>query len=139
MDIQTLLTVAGIVVTVAFGIWAIVVTIRFNRSVQITYVHDQAIALVDDISQHFQDLRISFRNAPVSENLVLLKGYLVNTGNKDISPEMVEDAITFWLPEDFEWLEFKVVECSPQMRAKTSILNAHAIRFETGLWNMRAH
>jgi hypothetical protein len=132
MDMQTALTVAGITATVVFGVWAIVIAIRYNRSVSITYAEDQAIALTDDITQNFPDLRIMFRGQPVSENLVLLKGYFINTGRRDITREMVEEKITLSLPEDFEWVECRVVESSPSLKASVTKINNGGISVDTG-------
>lgn len=139
MDIQTFLAVAGITATIILGIWAIVITVRHNRGVQITYAHDQAIALTDDITQNFPDLKVLFRDQPVSENLVLLKGYFINTGKKDISREMTEQQITLKLPSEFEWVESKVVECSPTLKATARVNGKTEISFETGLWKIREY
>ena len=38
MDTQTLLAIAGIIATILFGIWAIAITVRYSRSVCITYL-----------------------------------------------------------------------------------------------------
>src|SRR5262245_50978959 len=103
MDTQTLMAILGIAATVLLGLWAIIITVRYNRNVRITYAYDQAIALTDDITQNFPELGITFREEPVSQNLVLLKGYVINTGKKDISREMVEERITLSLPEGYEW------------------------------------
>src|SRR5436309_14834351 len=73
MDVQTLMAIFGIAATVSLGLWAIIITVRYGRNVRITYAEDQAIALTDDITQKFPDLRITFRGEPISQNLVLLK------------------------------------------------------------------
>jgi hypothetical protein len=139
MDTQTVLAFAGIAATLVVGIWAIIVTVRYNRNVRITYALDQAIALTDDITQNFPDLRISFRDEPISQNLVLLKGYLINTGKKDISREMVEERITLVLKKDYEWVECKVVETSPSLKVSAAILDLCNVSFETGLWKTKEY
>ena len=139
MDTQTILAVIGIAATVLVGIWAIIITVRYNRSVQITYAHALVIALTDDITQNFPDLKVSFHNQPVSDNLVLLKGYFINTGKKDISHEMIEKQITLTLPTEFEWVECKVVECSPSLKASVKLTGKNEISLETGLWKTREY
>lgn len=139
MDTQTLLAVIGIAATILLGLWAITITVRYNRSVRITYAHDQAIALTDDITQNFPELGIVFRGEPVSQNLVLLKGYLINTGKKDISREMVEERITLELPENYEWVECKVVESSPSLKANAIKCDSMHVAFETGLWKAKEY
>lgn len=139
MDTQTLIAVVGIIATIIFGIWAIAITIRYNRSVRITYADDQAIALTDDITHNFPNLSITYREQAVSENLVLLKGYFINSGKKDISREMVEQQITISLPDEYEWVECKVVECSPSLKAVATKLDKTHISFDTGLWKSKEY
>jgi hypothetical protein len=139
MDTQTLMAVVGIIATVTLGIWAIAITIRYNRSVRITYAHDQAIALTNDITQNFPNLSITYREQAVSENLVLLKGYFINNGKKDISREMVEQQITLSLPDDYEWVECKVVESSPSLKASAIKVDRTHVSFDTGLWKSKEY
>ncbi len=139
MEIQTFLAVIGIFATLVLGVWAIVIAVRYSRNVRITYAQDQVIALTDDISQNFADLKIYFRDQPVSDNLVLLKGYLINTGRKDISHEMIEENISLRLPDGFEWVECKVVETSPSLKAKAIMGGKGLISIETGLWKAREY
>ena len=139
MDSQTILSVVGIVITIFLGVWAIVIAIRYNRNVRITYADDQFIALTDDITQNFPDLKIFFRDQPVSDNLVLLKGYFINTGKKDISREMVEEKIALKLPPDFEWVDSKVVECTDSLKSSATVTNKNQITIETGLWKMKEY
>lgn len=139
MDTQTILAAAGIATTVLLGIWAIVISVRYHRSVQITYARELAIALTDDITQNFPDLKVLFHNQPVSDNLVLLKGYFINTGKNDILREMIEKRVTLTLPTDFEWVECKVVECSPALKAAAILTGKTEISIETGLWKTREY
>ncbi len=139
MNVQSILALVGILVTTLFGLWAITAAIRFSRSVRITYAIDQIIALTDDITQNFQDLGITFRDQPVNANLVLLKGYLINTGRRDISHEMVEEQISVNLPPEFAWIDCKVVEASPSLSADTQRKSEQKIEFRTGLWKKKEY
>lgn len=139
MNTQSLLAIAGIVATTVFGVWAIAFAFRLSRNVRITYALDQLIALTRDITQNFPDLGVTFRGEPVSENLVLLKGYFINTGRRDISPDMIEDRISVNLPSEFEWVQCKVVESSPSLRASATKCNEQRIEFEVGLWKRKEY
>ncbi len=139
MNTQTILAAVGILATTLFGLWAIAAAFRFSRNVRITYALDQAIVLIDDITQNFQDLGITFRGEPVSANLVLLKGYLINTGRRDISLEMVEDQISVHLPPEFEWVDCKVVGTSPSLQADVERESTQEIKFTTGLWKRKEY
>jgi hypothetical protein len=139
MSTQNILAVAGILATTIFGLWAIAAAFRFSRNVRITYALDQVIALTDDITQSFQDLGITFRGEPVSANLVLLKGYLINTGRRDISREMIEDQISVHVPPEFEWVDCKVAGTSPSLHVEAERKSAQEITFVTGLWKRKEY
>jgi hypothetical protein len=47
----------------------------------------------------------------VSKNPTLIKGYIVNTGIKDITKEMVEVPLKMELTEDYRWLEVSAKSC----------------------------
>ena len=133
MATESLLGIVGIAATAIFGIWAILQ----NKAVRIAFVRDQVISLVTDIMQNQPELKISFRGNPVSLSLVLLKGYLINTGKKDISPEMVEESISANLPEGFEWMGCKIVQNSPRLKVLVENIGKNRIVFKTGLWKSR--
>jgi len=139
MNPQTILAVTGVLATTIFGAWAIAAAFRFSRNVRITYALDQMIALTDDIAQNFADLAVIFRGEPVSANLVLLKGYLINTGRRDIAREMIEDQISIHVPPEFEWVDSKVVETSPSLHAEARLMSAQEIEFTTGLWKKKEY
>ena len=139
MDTQTILALVGIIATTIFGVWAIAVAFQVSRNVRITYALDQIIALTDDVAQSFQDLGITFRGEPVSANLVLLKGYLINTGRRDISREMIEDQISVHVPPEFEWVDCKVAGTSPSLHGEAIRKSAQEITFSTGLWKKKEY
>lgn len=139
MDIQTILTIIGITLTGFLGAWAILVAFRSIKSVEITYIEDRCISLIDDITQSFSELNISYKNQAVSKNLVLLKGYLINTGRKDISEEMVEEDISLNLPDDFEWLDCKIVDTSKSLKASISKIDKSRIELDIGLWKIKEY
>ena len=70
MDKQTIIAAFSIIVTVILGLWAIVIAIRYNRNVKVTYAHENAIALTDDITQNFPNLNITYYGQTISENLL---------------------------------------------------------------------
>lgn len=128
-----LLTILGIVATVLIGAWAIYLAIRYSRQVSIAYVEDTCLALIDDITQGINDLEIRFRDSPVSQNIVLLKGYIINTGKRDISPAMVEKRLRLVLPEHFEWIDCQITDRAKNLQAQVVEITTESIEFEFGL------
>lgn len=130
MDVQTVLAIIGITVTLLLGVWALVISFRYNKGVEITYIEDQCIALIDDIIQSFSGLNITYGDEIISDNLVLLKGYFINTGKKDISHNMVEENITINLPIGFEWVDCKVVDSSKSLKASVQKIDKFKLEFD---------
>ena len=133
MDTYYLLPIGGIAATIIVGAWAIFLTVRYSRKVGIAYVEDSCLSLIDDITQGIADLEIRFRNSPVSHNLVLLKGYIMNTGKRDISPEMVETQLRLVLPEGFEWIDCQITDHSKDLKIQVATLMAESIEFDFGM------
>lgn len=123
----------GILATALFGIWAIYIVIRKRYTGEITLVSENCIGLFDTIVKNFPELSILYQESPVTQGLVLFKGTVLNSGKKDITPEMVENKITLSLPEDFKWLAAKTVASSPNVRASVDV-ERNSLRFSTGLF-----
>ena len=129
----TALTITGILLTVFFGLWGIYVLARSSKYPgQITLVRESTLALFDTIVRHFPEIAISHKGAPVSEGLVLFRAAILNTGSKDITPEMTAGRLTLTLPDGFKWLNAKVVSASPGVHGKVE-RSSQAIGFDLGL------
>jgi hypothetical protein len=139
MDIQIILAVIGVIATVIFGIWAIIVTFQSSKKVQLTFALDRCTSLLNELSRSLENLIIQYKGKPVGDNLLLLRGYFINTGSRDISPSMVEDKIKLKIPENFEFVEIKVTECSPNLQASVSKLEKNVSEFSTGLWKVKEY
>jgi hypothetical protein len=97
-------TFAGILTTVVVGIPPIIFALRRRYPGQLTYFREPPVRLLDDITGNLTDLTVSYKGKPVQKNITLLRGFLVNTGNKDITNEMVTRSLSFELPEGCQWL-----------------------------------
>lgn len=139
MNLQTILAVMGVIATVFFGIWAIVVTFQSTKKVQITFAIDRCTTLLHDLNKSLNDLIIQYKNNPVGENLLLLRGYFINTGTRDISPDMVEKEINMIIPDNFQLVEIKITESSPSLHADISSFNDSNCIFHTGLWKVKEY
>ena len=88
--------------------------------------------------KNFPDLAVLYRAEPVSHGLVLLKGTFLNSGRKDITPEMVADPVTLQLPEDFKWLAAKTVGASPGVHIAAES-DSTALRFSANLFRCQEY
>jgi hypothetical protein len=136
MDTNTTLTILCIVealILFAITIWLM---LRRRYPGEITYYKESGIGLFDSIVRNIGDLKVLYKDEPVSENMVLLKGYIMNTGSKDITVDMVEEPLALKLPEGFKFLDAKVVPSKTQVKASLTIKDATIAEFDLGLFRV---
>jgi hypothetical protein len=133
MSTSNILTVAGFLATVVFGIWGIFVVIRRRYPGQLTYVKELYLGLFDSIVKNLPELAVLYNNVPVGQGLVLIKGAILNTGSKDITDLMVEQKLALALPADFRWLTAKIVGNSEDVKASLGVQGSSLI-VSTGLF-----
>jgi hypothetical protein len=68
--------------------------------------------------------------------MVLLKGYIMNTGSKDITPDMVEEPLALKLQEGFKWLDAKAIPYKTQVKASLAIKDDTTAEFNFGLFRV---
>src|SRR5437773_5069061 len=116
METGNVLGVLGILATVLFGIWAVVLAIKHRYPGRITLVRESCIGLFDAIVKNLPELRVLYNDAPVGKGLVLLKCAFVNSGSKDITAEMTEQRLALNLPTDHRWLAARIVGNSSELK-----------------------
>jgi len=136
VDSITFLTVLGIAITLLVGAPALYLIIKHKYPGQITFLKESCIPLFDSIVKNMPELEVMYKNNPVSERLVLLKGILINSGKKDITEAMIEEKICLNLPEGFQWIAAKVVSTSPKVQA-TVCAKQKKLIFSTGLFRCK--
>ena len=122
--------ILGVIFTTVFGLWAVYLVLRHKDPGHVTFIKEDVIGLFDDIVRNLPDLQVLYKNKPVDKNLVLLKGYFVNTGRKDITADMVDDPLTIILPKEYLWLQAKVV--SGQVKANDPEIKNELLEFNLG-------
>jgi hypothetical protein len=133
IDWSFCLTVVGTIATVVFGIWAILLAKQRAYPGQMTYYAEPAIRLFHDITRNLPQITVSYKGQPAQKNLTVLRGYLVNTGSKDLTKEMVEKPLTIELADGYRWLEVSAKSAvNSEERAK--IINPKTIEVELGLF-----
>ena len=98
-------TIAGIVATVVFGVWAVALAKSRKYPGEITFFRERPIRLLDDVIGNLPQITVSYKGQPAAKNLSLIRGYILNTGRKDISKDMIEQPLNIRLPEVCRWLE----------------------------------
>ena len=135
MDTTTGIAVFGVAATCILG-W---LALRRRYPGRITYFEESSIGLFDSIVRNVDDLKVLYKDEPVSENMVLIKGYIMNTGSKDITRDMIEKPLTLKLPDGFRWLDAKVVPSKSVVEGKLQIKQANSAEFELGLFRVNEY
>lgn len=139
IELSTLLGFIGILASAIFGIWGIYYSIKQRYPGKITFIKEHSIALFDAIVKNLPELSILYKQNPVTPNLVLIQGALVNTGKKDISPTMVEKPISISLPEGYKWITAKVISFSENVIAEIHLLDETNLVLNNGLFRCKEY
>ena len=133
---STVLAVAGVLLTIVFGVWAIYLAIRTRYPGRCTFlVHDE-IELFTQIVNAVPDVAVTFRGKPVTPGLVLVKASLVNDGLIDILPVSVERPIALHLPESYQLIDARVSKASSEVTA-TVRAEQNIVTLDLGLFRRR--
>lgn len=135
MTLSDTLSVAGILISVLFGVWGIYLSLRRAKyPASLTFVREQTVALLDDFATRIPNLSVLYKDTPVDKSVVLLSGYLVNDGNVDITPQMTERPLSCELPGGCSWLEFKLTGAAEALSATGNIKSPQTLELNFGLF-----
>ncbi len=135
MTLSDALSVAGILISVLFGVWGIYLSLRRAKyPASLTFVREQTVALLDDFATRIPNLSVLYKDTPVDKSVVLLSGYLVNDGNVDITPQMTERPLSCELPGSCSWLEFKLTGAAEALSATGNIKSPQTLELNFGLF-----
>lgn len=135
MTLSDTLSIAGILISILFGIWGVYFSLRrANYPASLTFVREQTVALLDDFATRIPNLSILYKDTPVDKSVVLLSGYLVNDGNVDITPQMTERPLSCELPSSCSWIEFKLTGAAEALSANGTIKSPQVLELNFGLF-----
>lgn len=135
LTISDTLSVAGIAISALFGGWGIYLALRRAKyPASLTFVREQTVALLDDFATRIPNLTVLYKDAPIEKSVVLLSGYLVNDGDVDITPQMIERPLSCELPSSCSWLEFKITGAAEALQAVGEIRSSRVLELAFGLF-----
>jgi hypothetical protein len=141
MDSSTILGLAGVIISVVFGVWGIYVAIRRKRYPGgIDLFIESSIGLFD-FKRNWNELVVSYKNKVVnqSSNIVLLVGVWHNTGSIDITPGMTERKLALNLPPGYTWLDGKKILTASRVDAKAIVSSPTSLEFDIKLFKCDEH
>lgn len=124
----------GLILTLIFGILSIILYKSKKYPGGLTFIEEQATGLFDMLVKNFPEISITFNSKPIDSQIVLLKGFIINSGAIDIKDNMVEEKLTLNLPEKFKWLSAKIVDASYIGKSNLEIIGDNQIVFNLGLF-----
>ncbi|CAN5239053.1 hypothetical protein BH10ACI1_BH10ACI1_21800 [soil metagenome] len=120
MDINLFLAIFGIIITIIIGIIGVLYTLKFRNKVKLTFLKQDCISLFKDIVEGLDDIEIKFKDSPIGQNVVFLKGTILNSGNTDIDKNSMFEPLSLILPKNFTWLKI-----SSNKQSENIVLNYH--------------
>ena len=134
MDWGSILGIIGIIATIVFGLWGVYLVIRRQRYPgELAFFVEPSIRLFDDITKNIPLLTVSYKGQPVPKNLTITRGYLVNTGSKDITREMVDQPLQLQLKQGYRWLEASG-KATLDEKEHAKIIDDQTVEFSLGLF-----
>jgi hypothetical protein len=134
LNFPNLLALTGVVATLVFGVLSIYLFARRRYPGRLVFMEEQCISLFEDLVKNLPQMQVLYEGSPVSDNLVLVKGLVVNVGAKDVSREMIEQPLQVKVSEGFKWLTAKEVSSSPDFRGQVKVVNEETLEFDLGLF-----
>lgn len=127
MTFSDILTIIGLILTVVFGIWGIIITIRKRYPGRITFVEENAIGLFNSIIKSFSEIKIQYNDDPISEQMIYLKASFINTGSIDLSTKDNSHKLKIELPNDYKWINCKITGHSKDIECNLSTNNGEIV------------
>ena len=113
-DSNLLVTVIGVLVTVLIPIIGLFLRRQEHR--QLDVIVDREVALVNQVVGDLKNFSIVIEGTPASDQVVWITGWVINSGNYDISYGMVERLLILKLRENMQWLRGRIEHCSSDLQ-----------------------
>ncbi len=139
MSMTVVYTIAGLLATCVFGLLAIKLAVKYRHRTELTFYEENCISLFESIVQSIEGIEVSYEKKPVGQNLVLLTGCIVNTGNRDIDKSTIHKPLAIHLVSSFKWLKANIVSSSPQVNAEYDLSDPTDLVFRWDLLKPGEH
>jgi len=100
-----------------FGILGFYNSIRKKYPKSITYVETEKINLNSSVLKNIDDLKITYKDEKVQNDLYLIRGFLLNNGKADIQKSELENNLSAKLSEG-KWINCKIISASDNLVSK---------------------
>ena len=121
MDTNLILGITGFIATLFMGIAGIWYTLKYRKKVKLTFIQQECFSLFNTIVKNLNDIEIKYKDKEVNENLILLKGFFINSGNSDLDKNNVHSPLKVALPKNFSWKKTNIFANSQGMNISQEV------------------
>jgi len=125
--VDLFLFILGFIATIVLGGIGIYLTIKGLRKNQIHFVNKEVISLFHGDLQQFKDIKINYKNQPIGNGLLTLRGSFFLSSKKDLTSSDIYDKLTLKLPSGYSYKYIDLVKKSSRLKIKVQSSDDEAI------------
>ncbi|MBE3118059.1 MAG: hypothetical protein IMZ50_04785 [Candidatus Atribacteria bacterium] len=118
---------------VLLAIIGIVLTIKANKKIKLSYIEVDYIPLFQSIVKNIDGIEVQYEGKTISPSLHLLKGCIINAGTLDIDDQTIHEPLRIKLSETFKWIKVGISDKSPDLKLEYEIRATGELEFR---WNL---
>lgn len=123
LDNNLLLSLVGIILTLIFGIYSIYQAISKGKKQKLYYFIDYIDLLFQDAVKSNPDLKISYKNEPITDNLIQFQGKIINGTGIDIIDSYVYKDLSICCSKYFSIRNVEIIKSSKDFNPNIKINN----------------
>ena len=104
--------------------------LRQKECHQLDVVLDKGIFLVNQLAGNLKNFSIGIDENSASDQVAWTTGWIINSGNFDISERMIEHPLILKVPNNMKWLRGSIEHCSNDVKCKSHIVGDQELQFE---------
>ena len=132
MDVNFLMGIIGVLGTLILGYLGINYTLKYRSKIKLNYFENDCFSLFQTVVKNFNTIEIKYNKEAINQNLILLKGTFLNSGNIDLDKSNVHVPLSLHIPDNFKVLEAKVIDASNDLIV-TNTITSNSITF---IWDL---
>ncbi|MCK4665011.1 MAG: hypothetical protein KAT68_19230 [Bacteroidales bacterium] len=118
--------ILSIIATIFFGVFSIMGVyyyVRKKHPIEFIFYKEESIDLFNSVSKNLNDLKVIYKNAPIKENMYIIKGNIVHVGRRDITEVMIENPLIILFGKEAIIHEARILDTSPGLKASMTFEN----------------
>lgn len=127
-----ILTYLGLILTIGFGVYAIIINRKTQKKVSISFKKEECYSLFkEDINR--LNIDVNYKGQSVNNFLLLFKGTIENNGTLDIDKNRIYTPLKIITKKEFKWLETSISSVPDGATVKIDRISDNTIEFNWDL------